>query len=135
MIVKTLPHHCSFSFTSLQIAISQLIESVSDFVCDTYSFTSFKAILGAETLIMENLSGRRPDAHGTINRELYPNTGQVTFPDDRTYIFFFYPDEGAFYWDGDKGDTDNAWLGGVPSDCSLVLEDRGKLIWSCLNKL
>ena len=79
-----------------------------------------------DTLIIQDLSGRRPDAQGTINRELYPNTGQVTFPDDRTYIFFFYPDEGAFYWDGDKGESDNAWLDGVPSDCFLVLDDQGK---------
>ena len=76
---------------------------------------------------MEHIPEKRPNAHGTIDREVYPNTGQITFPDDRTYTFFFYPKERAFYWDRDKGYTDNMWLDGVPSDCSLVLDDSGKI--------
>ena len=69
-------------------------------------------------------TGNRPDAHGTINRSVHPNTGKVTFPDDRTYNFLFYPREGTFYWDVDKGD--NKWQDGIPSQCSLVLNSEGK---------
>ena len=64
----------------------------------------------------------RPDAHGFINRKVYPRTGRVKFPDDREYPFRFYPDDqSVIYWDKDRGT--NVWKGGVQSDCT----DEGKI--------
>ena len=82
---------------------------------------------GAVTMFYDNLVLVRPTvrviAYGTVNRSVETKySGQITFPDHRTFTFFFYPDEGAFYKDGDKGETSNIWSGGVLlSDCTLAL--------------
>ena len=41
-----------------------------------------------------------------------PYTGTIHHPDmtvNADLTFWFYPDEGAFYFDGDKGETTNIW--------------------------
>jgi hypothetical protein len=65
----------------------------------------------------------RPNAYGQINEAVYPQRGYVSFPDDRTYQLYYYPDEGAIYWDGPKGHTWNIWRGVVAGE-----EGNGKTL-------
>ena len=48
-----------------------------------------------------------------------PYTGTIHHPDmtvNADLTFWFYPDEGAFYFDGDKGETTNIWKHAQCSD-------------------
>ena len=48
-----------------------------------------------------------------------PYMGTIHHPDmtvNMDYTFWFYPDEGAFYFDGDKGETTNIWKHAQCSD-------------------
>ena len=58
-----------------------------------------------------NWAEGRADASGQINQDVYPQTGTVNFPDDRSYELYYYPDEAIIYWDGDKGSTSSSWVG------------------------
>ena len=55
----------------------------------------------------------RPSAYGQINESVYPQTGWVNFPDHRKFNMWYYPEEGAIYWDAPKGGTANIWWGVV----------------------
>ena len=57
-----------------------------------------------------NLAGDRAHAYGTVDMSQTPYTGIIYHPDFRKeYTFWFYPDKGSFYFDGDKGETTNTW--------------------------
>ena len=73
-------------------------------------------------VVIEMKGTSRPDAHGFINRRVYPRTGRVLYPDDREYPFWYYSDESLFYMDEDRGT--NVWKDGVQSNCNDY--DKGK---------
>lgn len=97
--------------------------------CNTIAFPhgTFHIKESAIKLIWNN---GRPDATGTINQYVYPQTGHVTFPDDRLFLLWFYPDLGVIYWDQDKGSK--RWRGGVVtcrSEWCYILVDTGLRGW------
>lgn len=73
----------------------------------------YKDANGKLTIDWKGGYAHRPNAYGQINEAVYPQRGYVSFPDDRTYQLYYYPDEGAIYWDGPKGHTFNIWRGVV----------------------
>ena len=61
-------------------------------------------------MTLKNLAGNREDAYGRVDMSQTPYTGIIYHPDFRKeYTFWFYPDKGSFYFDGDKGETTNTW--------------------------
>jgi len=70
-----------------------------------------KIDLNGNQLYLNNSESVRPDATGYIDESVYPQTGSVNFPDDRTYQLYYYPDEATIYWDRPRGQTSNIWRG------------------------
>ena len=62
------------------------------------------------SVTLKNLAGNRADAYGTVDISKTPYTGNIHHPDvNKDFTFWFYPEEGSFYFNGDKGDTTNIW--------------------------
>lgn len=85
-------------------------------VCNTITFAGKIITVSENSFVrVKWTTVDRPDALGTINRRVYPQTGKVDFPDDRVYPFWYYPEESIIYWDNDRGNHE--WSGTVLSDC------------------
>ena len=61
-------------------------------------------------MTLKNLAGNREDASGRADMSQTPYTGYIYHSDAyKEFTFWFYPEEGSFYFDGDKGETTNTW--------------------------
>ena len=73
-----------------------------------------KSDTGALTVIWGGGYANRPNAWGQINENVYPQTGYITFPDDRKYTLFYYPDDARISWERVREGNWHFW-DGVPA--------------------